>query len=284
MNTYDDYFETKEGYKLSCRIYEKPEAQFTFLVLHGHGEHTGRYEKFAKILEDHPISIAMFNMRGYGNSEGPEVYVDSYNEYIEDVSTFHKYIVEKYHLPKKVILFGHSMGGLIALYWLRTKSADVKALILSSPCLGLILPKAFKCINELFNLFVPRLLYRNPVYPPHLTHNLEEVERYRKDPLIKRKMSVRLLSQLCHFASGYFPGSEEVFDFPVYVLMSGLEKVVDKEKTKRVFEAIDSPQKELVCFDGFYHEIFNELEQEKAFAKLDEFLTEIYAYYQTETK
>ncbi len=56
--------------------------------------------------------------------------------------------------------------------------------------------------------------------------------------------------------------------FPVYVLMAGLEKVVDKERTMRVFERIKAPKKNLQTFEGFYHEIFNELGQEKVFDAL----------------
>lgn len=279
MEKQEGYFKSNDGLNLYYRHYVNPAAKYTFLILHGHGEHTGRYEKFIPFLESHPLSVAVYDMRGYGRSEGRQVYVESYDLFIQDVASFVNFLeLTAQGSPRPIILFGHSMGGLVALYWLKTRPEKVKGLILSSPCLGLRLAPAVVRFNEWLNRLWPQFIYPNVVYPPHLTHNTAEVEHYRRDPLIRRKMSARLLSELYHACEKYAPAAGETLDFPFYVLMSGLEKVVDKDKTRQVFEALGAPRKELYCFDNFYHEIFNELEQEKAFTRLDEVLKAIYDF------
>lgn len=278
MENREGYFKTEDGLNLFYRHYFKPQAKYTFLILHGHAEHTGRYEKFVSFLNDHPVSVAIYDMRGYGRSEGREVYVDDYSSFIRDVSAFHDFLMIDSRTQRPVILFGHSMGGLISLYWLRTRKAQIKGAILSSPCLGLLLPQFLVKFNQTMNKLWPRFVYKNSIYPPHLTHNPEEIEYYKKDPLIRRKISARLLAQLHKYCEGFHAGNLEKFDFPFYVLMSGLEKVVDKNKTRHVFDQIQAPEKELFCFDNFYHEIFNELEQEKAFDCLDQVLGRIYSF------
>lgn len=260
-------FRTEEGLKLHYRYYHQPSAVKTLVILHGHGEHSGRYEKFSRFLAEEPVSIAVYDARGTGQSEGREVYVESLEDYIRDVSAFTAFLKERYPvLP--VVLFGHSLGGLVGLHWALRFPHKVTQLILSSPCLGLKIPAPLLAMNNFFNKLVPGLIYKNPVYPPHLTHNPEEVEHYRKDYLIKRKISVRLLSEMIKY--GNLIEAKDVLEvpFPVCVLMSGMEKVVDKERTMRVFERIKAPQKSLQIFEGFYHEIFNELGQEKVFAAL----------------
>ena len=245
----------------------------TLVILHGHGEHSGRYQKFASKLKTNHLSITAYDFRGHGQSEGPEVYIESFEEYIEDVSAFLRFLQEKYSVTGKIILLGHSVGGLVAVHWALRNPEKIRALILSSPCLGLNLPAPLVRTNQWLNRWVPKFLYQNPVYPPHLTHNPEEVENYKKDTRIKRKMSVRLLSEMLSYTSRLDSIDAFRFPFPVYILMADMEKVVDRKKTSAFFEKVQAPAKKMEIFSGFYHEIFNELDQDRAFRVLQDCLT-----------
>ena len=253
------------GISFFYRTFENPEALDTLVILHGHGEHSGRYEKFARILEKERLSIALFDMRGYGRSEGREVTVDSFEEYISDLTAFLDFLEKTYGAKKKIFLLGHSLGGLVAVHWALRFQDRLKALFLSSPFLGLRLPPPLVCLNSFLMRVCPDFIYQNPVYPPHLTHNPEEVRNYKSDPLIKRKISVRLLDQVLKYQAKLNAMEPVRVSFPVYVLAAGLEKVVDLDRTRSFFQKLEAPHKEMKIFDGFYHEIFNELDQGKAF-------------------
>ncbi len=267
-------FAAEDGIRLHYRFYRNDRAKQVLVILHGHGEHSGRYEKFSRYLAGEAVSIAVFDARGAGQSEGPEVYIESLEDYLRDVSSFAHFLKQKYGMDGKFILFGHSLGGLVALHWALRFPHKISALILSSPCFGLKLPSAIVGFNEFLNRWIPRLIYKNPVYPPHLTHNPEEVEHYKKDPLIRRKISVRLLAEMIKWGNNINRIESFDFSFPVYILMAGLERVVDKDRTALIFERIKAPQKRMQVFEGFYHEIFNELGQEKAFDALKACLRE----------
>lgn len=271
-------FRTRDGLRLSCWFHAPLGAKATLVILHGHGEYSGRYEKFTRIFKEENIAIAAFDFRGAGRSEGEEVFVNSLEEYLNDVSDFFDFLSRKHRVKAPVFLLGHSLGGLVAVHWALRYPQKIHALFLSSPCLGLKLGRHLVLLNSLLNRLCPGLIYKNPVYPPYLTHNLDEVENYSRDPLIKRKISVRLLSEMIRYACLLESRKKLDFPFPVYILMAGLEKVVDVDKTKGVFEKIEAPQKKLKCFDGFYHEIFNELEQEKAFTILKDYLRDAMTY------
>ncbi|HTL48601.1 MAG TPA: lysophospholipase [Verrucomicrobiae bacterium] len=267
-----DFFQAQDGTKLFYRYYANPDAKRTMIIVHGHGEHCGRYHKFVRHLETQKISLAMYDARGMGRSGGREVYIDSLDRFVDDLTAFRDFLRKRHGVNGKIILFGHSLGGLVAVHWAKRFPEEIACLILSSPCLGLKLSSFLIAFNAMLNRIHPRLVYANPVYPPHLSHNPEEIEAYKKDPLIKRKISVRLLAEMITY--GRKIDAEPAFDFPfpVYILMSGLEKVVDREKTKAFFDKVKSPHKEMQIFEGFYHEIFNELGQEKVFEVLRQFL------------
>ncbi len=271
----EGFFPTDGNLRLYYRFYPKENAKHTLVIIHGHGEHCARYEKFAEILKDFPIAIATFDQRGHGRSEGAEVYVDSYEDFLNDASAFIRFLEGEGKLRGKFILLGHSNGALVSCHWAMRHPEKIEAMILSSPFLGLRLPKALKIMNAVFNRLIPKFVYKNPIYPPYLTHNLAEVATYKKDALIRRKISVRLLNEMISYTLKLDSFAEFAFPFPVYILAAGQEKVVDPAKTRLFFEKLRVPAKELKVFDGFYHEIFNELGQEQVFEALKKHLDTI---------
>lgn len=263
-----------------CRLFYRYESALEaeadiLVILHGHGEHSGRYQKFRKKLQGMNVSVASFDLRGNGHSEGRRVYVESFEEYLEDLSRFRAFLESRYGIKKKIILLGHSLGGLIAVRWASRYPEKIKGLILSSPCLGLRLPSWVVSLNRFLNTWLPRWIYTNPVYPPHLTHNPEEVANYKTDAFIQRKISVRLLQEMLVTTQQVQQQPVFEFPFPVYILMAGLEKVVDGEMTRRFYERLQAPEKDLICFESFYHEIFNEIEQDRAFTALRDCIQKI---------
>lgn len=261
-------FQNSDGLKLHYEYFPRMAAKDTLLILHGHGEHSGRYRKFASILEADSLNIAVFDYRGQGRSEGDEVFIHQFEDLTRDVSSFVDFLKTRYGLHEKFFILGHSLGGLVGVHWALQNPSKLKALILSSPFLGIQLPKYLVQMNHFLSRYMPKMIYSNPVYPPHLTHNLEEVANYSKDKLIKRKITARLLDEALLAMEKLEKMTPIRFPFPFYVLVADMEKIVNGNTTKVFYERVQAPAKELIAFSGFYHEIFNELGQEKAFEAL----------------
>ena len=270
-------FQTFDMLRLFYRFYPHERSRGTLVILHGHGEHSGRYEKFQQHLAGQSLNLALFDFRGHGRSEGRQVYINRYEDFIQDVTTFLDFLKHKHQVEGPIILLGHSNGGLVAVHWAFQNTGRVKALILSSPFLGIDLHPFLIGLNRLIHRLNPKFIYGNPIYPPYLTHNLEEVANYKADPMIRRKISARLLSEMLKFIGKAHELDVSKTPFPVHVLAAGTERVVDLKKTMGFIERVNAPQKSIKVFDDFYHEIFNELEQEKAFAELNRILSDILA-------
>ncbi len=264
-NWIQNYFTSRDGTKIFYRFYPVSGARHTVIMLHGYGEHSGRYEKFPIRMGRLSAQFAVMDLRGMGKSGGPRGDIRSFDDYLQDVSGFVEHLRATYAIPKKFILFGHSMGGLVAVYWAMKNPEAVKLLILSAPFLGLKFSRFISLVNHLLLAFAPRFVYRNPVSSKALSHDPAEMAIHRKDPLILRYISARLIGEIFRRTETMRTQPILSIPFPVHMLVSGEEYVVDPKASRRFFDRLVAPRKDRTCFDGFYHELFNEREQQKAF-------------------
>lgn len=271
MPIQEGLFWAQDGERLFYRFQAGLQGKKLILLIHGHGEHSGRYIKFFSQLEALENPIVAFDLRGCGRSSGERVHVRRFEDYLSDISSLLHFLSERFQIESPILLFGHSLGGLIATAWAHQNSSKVSKLILSSPLFGIPRAAIFQVLVRALDRFAPRFIIRNPVKPVFLTHDAEEVERYKKDPLIQRRISVRLTHEMLRYTTFFREGNFE-FPFPVYILMAQQDYIVDPHAARQFFLRLHAPEKELESFSGFFHEIFNEKEQEKAFDRLKYYL------------
>ena len=258
-------FESWDGAKIYYRFYPAPGARHTVIMIHGYGEHSGRYEKFPIKMRKLTSQLAVMDLRGMGQSDGARGDVGSFDDYLRDLSGFVEHLKKTYAIPGKFILFGHSLGGLVAAYWAMENPLPVKMLILSAPFLGLKFSRIVGWVNRFLLCFSPGFVYKNPVRSRTLSHDPVEIANHRKDPLILRYLSARLIGEILLRTKTLRTRPILSVPFPVHVLLAGEECVVDPEASRRFFERLVAPRKERTVFAGFFHEIFNERDQQVAF-------------------
>ncbi|MFH1208932.1 MAG: alpha/beta hydrolase [Candidatus Omnitrophota bacterium] len=260
-----DYFKSRDGTKIFYRFYPAPGARHTVIMLHGYGEHSGRYEKFPGKMGRLSAQFAVMDFRGMGRSEGVRGDVGSFEDYLGDITAFVEHLRKKHSIPPKFILLGHSLGGLVAIHWAMKNPEPVKLLILSVPLLGLRYSRVIRPLNRLMLFFAPGAVYKDPIRARVLSHDPDEVAVYRKDPLILRHISARLVEEFERRTEILRKQPVLSLPFPVHLLGVEDERIVDPEKVWRFFGRLVSPRKERTIFEGFFHELFNEREQQKAF-------------------
>jgi len=259
------HYQSWDGAKMFYRFYPVPGARHTVIMIHGYGEHSGRYEKFPERMKKLSAQFAVMDLRGMGQSEGIRGDIGSFEDYLRDLSAFVAHLRKAYAIPGKFILFGHSLGGLVAAYWAMENPEPIKMLVLSAPFLGLRFSRLVDVVNRILLFFAPRFVYRNPVRSRTLSHDPVEVANHRKDPLILRHLSARLIGEILQRTKILRTRPILSVPFPVYMLLAGQECVVDPEASRRYFERLVAPRKERTTFECFFHEIFNEQEQLRAF-------------------
>jgi alpha-beta hydrolase superfamily lysophospholipase len=253
-------------------------------VVHGLGEHSGRYEELVEQLLNLQVNVHVMDLRGHGRSKGVRGHFADLGEHHFDLDAWISHLVAKGELTDELpcFLLGHSLGGLIALTYAARYVANPPApafsgLILSNPCLGLKwTPK--RLIEAQLARKVPGFLQTfqvpNGIDPAWLTHDLEEVLRYKEDPLVHGWITPAAFTAIEEGIAS-LPKVHAQLGLPTLFLLSGKDKVVETEAAQRFAHklSVAHPGKvEVKLFHSFFHEPFHERKRERAFLELKKWI------------
>ena len=231
------------------------------VLVHGYGEHSGRYQHVAARLVEAGYEAVALDHRGMGKSAGRRVSLRSFDDYIADQQTFIEHAAEEWgDLP--VVMLGHSMGGLVASMYALDHEKELTALILSAPAV-MPPPKisaATIAAAKLLSKVAPDL--RTAALPLHLvSRDPAVVEAYNTDPLVERgKVRARAGAEMLRAMDRVHAGYAGL-RLPVLLLQGAADGIVDPGAARFVSERIGSPDRTLKEYPGLYHEIFNEPER-----------------------
>jgi len=249
--------ENQQGLKIFCQDWVTPRPErATALLLHGFGEHSSRYEELAQALVAADISLHSFDLAGHGKSEGKRGVFTSFEDLYDDIDRVVESILA--HPKEELIVIGHSMGGLIALGWSLSRKNSISAVVVSSPLLGLALkvPMWKAALSKILSAF-PRVTFKAPVDATLLTHDEEMVAKYENDPLVHQYGSGRFLFAFQKEAE-YLIEHAKDFTHPLFMMLSGDDRVVDLQQSLKYFEHAGSSLKHKKVYKGLFHELFHE--------------------------
>lgn len=278
MTSSDADFETFDGLRLhaSRRAPRDMPPRAGVVVVHGYGEHSGRYAALVDRLLAAGYGVSLFDLRGHGLSPGPRGYVRAFEDYLDDLGRF--MARERAHYTERpTFLLGHSMGALIAAHWSCLDPAS-SARHGVAQFAGLILSGAPLKINERIHPWLQRLSGPIGFLAPRLpTVRLDEralsrdvavVEQFRDDPLtFHGRMPARTGAEIVR-ASKRIGGLIERLTVPVLLMHGTADRLADPEGSRLGRERAASSDKTLKLYPGLYHEIFNEPEREQVFDDL----------------
>jgi acylglycerol lipase len=256
----------------NIRLYEKTwgldNAKGVVLITHGIAEHSGRYEHVALSLNSAGYSVVAFDLRGHGKSSGKRNYINSFQDYLNDldeVLTRTKSIFPD--LP--LFLFGHSMGGGIVTLFTIEGKADVKGIILSAPSVKVsddISPLLQK-ISGLLSIIAPKLPAVK-LESADISKDPSVVEAYDNDPLNYRGgILARTGSELLK-STKLISAQASTISLPILIMHGTSDKLADVSGSQMLYEKVSSQDKTLKLYEGLYHEIFNEPEQDQVKADM----------------
>jgi alpha-beta hydrolase superfamily lysophospholipase len=236
------------------------------LLVHGYGEHSGRYRHVIDALLEAGLHVAFYDHRGHGHSEGHRGHIARFAEYHDDLAKVIDTVVERAPAGSQLFLVAHSMGGLISSTFMasadRAQKAHVRGLVMSSPFfkVKLAVPMWKTMAGKLLSSIAPTAGFPSGLTGNDVTRDKEIAAVYDSDPLNGKKATVRWFSE-CQKAQAEFDPSQ--LTVPVLCLFGGDDKVTDADETERVAGLIASTDKTVDRLPGHYHEILNEPEPDR---------------------
>jgi alpha-beta hydrolase superfamily lysophospholipase len=264
--------ESADGTKLAYRAWPRRGAGITFAVVHGLGEHSGRYNRFADGMAKHGMGTYALDLRGHGKSPGQRGHVDSWSQWTDDVSAFVKHVEST--AGGEVVPVGHSFGGATLLSTvLARKLPKTRRFVVSSAALKLKLAVAgWKLtLGPIASKIVPRLALANEVDPSTVSRIPEVVEAYRKDPLVHNKISTRLGAEWQDATRTILSDAGQI-KIPFLILAGAADALIDPAGSQELHDKARS-MSELRILEGRYHEPFNDLGSEEAFQVIADWLS-----------
>lgn len=151
------------------------------LIVHGLAEHSGRWEHVGAQFASNGLDVTAFDLRGFGASEGRRAYVDRWSQLHDDIEE--RVAALRDAGPEPVALYGHSLGGLIALGYVLDGRSLPDALVLSAPGLDSTIPRWKRLLARVLGRITPGMRIANGLDARHLSHDQAVIDAYGPDPL-----------------------------------------------------------------------------------------------------
>jgi alpha-beta hydrolase superfamily lysophospholipase len=236
-------------------------------MVHGLGEHSGRYAHWAALLNQAGYEYMAYDLRGHGKSDGQRGYVSSFDEYVKDTDILLKEAPERFPgIPR--FLYGHSLGGLIVNYYVLLRKPQLNGVIVTalSNKTSLQGQKAKVMLSKILGSIVPKMTLETGLIPTTISRDPDIVTRYVNDPMVHHKVTVGWGKSALETIAWT---DQHAGDWTLPVLfMHGEDDQLGFAEGSREFASKIAGDCTLKIWPGLYHEVHNEPEKEQVFAYL----------------
>lgn len=257
-------FEGAEGLEIFWQAWlPDGEPRATLVLVHGASEHGGRYGHVVDRLVPEGYAIWALDHRGHGRSEGRRAFLDRLDNVLADLDRFVDIVSAESPGSAKPLMLGHSMGGCIATAYTLRHQEKLAALVLSAPLLTLGAASArTRAVSRALSRIAPGArLFK--VDSSKISRDPDEVRAYDEDPLVTRSgLPARTLSELV-YAIDSFPGQARRLELPLLIMHGSGDQIVPVDGSTMLHDRASSEDKTMKLYDGLYHEMFNELEDDR---------------------
>ena len=247
-------------------------ARAAVIIVHGIGEHSGRYTNLVNQLIPQQYALYALDHRGYGRSEGQCGYIDDWSDFRDDLRTFVKLVQDEVgDLP--LFMFCHSMGGVIGLDYCLRDPDGLTGIVASAPAIG-------KLTVHPLMWFLARILDRIwPTFSMSPTSGVEwkisrdpdVLEAARKDPLNRNKATPRLGVQI-RKTIDWIQTHAADWQLPLLVIHGTADNIASVDGSRRFVEHVTYPDVQFNEYDGGYHELFNDIIRDQVLTDVAEWL------------
>ncbi len=237
------------------------------VIVHGLGEHAGRYDHVAERLNSWGFAVRSYDQHGHGESDGKPGALPSDSFLLDNLAELLDTSRRRMDPRLPLVLMGHSLGGLVAARLVSLNLRQVDGLVLSSPALDAGMNAFQKLLVSVLPRLAPDLRVGNGLNAQYLSHDAGVVQAYRDDPMVHDRISARLARFIADAGPAVLASAPQ-WRVPTLLLYAGADHLVNPEGSRAFAAAAPPGVVSAHCFEGLYHEIFNEVDREAVFERL----------------
>ncbi|KGK86528.1 lysophospholipase [Desulfosporosinus sp. HMP52] len=257
-------FRTNDGTELFAREWQPISSKLRGVVflVHGLGEHSGRYANLAQKLTQAGFALSAFDLRGHGKSQGRRGHSPSIERLLDDITCFKNECSKRLPgLPS--FLYGHSLGGNLVLNYVLRRQPQFSGVVVTSPWLKLAVepPALVKLFVRFLSKLWPTFTFSGGLLIDALSHDPEVIIAYQEDPYVHNKISLGLFTAM-DCAGLWAIKNADQFNLPLLLMHGGGDKITSPEGSKE-FAAFVPKNCMLKIWRDLYHELHNEPSKEE---------------------
>ena len=264
---------TDDGLQLFAQAWQPDEEPRAAVALvHGLGEHSGRYTHVAAALTAAGYALVTFDHRGHGRSEGQRGHAPSWDTLICDTAKLLQETAARFP-GRPAFLYGHSFGGNLVLNYILRRKPPLAGAIVTAPILRTAFrPPAWKIkLGETLYSLWPTFLLSNELDPKGLSHDSKVVSDYVHDPLVHNRVSARLGMDMLRSGEWAIAHAGELA-LPLLLMHGASDPVCSPQASQEFAQGAPREACTFKSWDNLYHEIHNEPEQQQVFQAMIEWL------------
>jgi acylglycerol lipase len=230
------------------------------IIVHGLGEHSGRYVHVGKSFAEAGFKTVAFDLRGHGRSGGKPVFIRRYEELASDVDCVVK------HFKNPAFLFGHSFGAQLVLWTVQRFQMELQGLISSAAWLALVHvpPRWQVMVAKKVNRRIPGLRFPTGIDGAKLSHDQAHLDSLEDLALVHKFITVRLYLEAVRAATEIL--RVKLTRFPIFMVHGDEDEVTSREVAENYFNGLEAPSKTFKVYPGFRHELHNEIGRSRVLA------------------
>jgi lysophospholipase len=265
----EGFFTAKDNLRLFWQS-DVPDAPKAHIALvHGFGEHVGRYKETIAALVKAGFGVHSFDFRGHGQADGRRGHVDRFADYYGDLELFWSRVKDAAK-DQRIFLLTHSMGGLVAVHFLaKQKPAGVAGAIFSAPYLKMALkPPPLKVFSaKLVGKAIPWLPVSTGILLTQLSTDPELQKRTANDPFYGRNTTPRWFTESL-LAQAEVATLAPLLTLPALVFCGSGDSIAEPAANRKFFESLGATDKKFKEYPGMLHECLNELGKDEVVADI----------------
>ena len=250
-------------------------ARGALILLHGFGDHSGRYAEAAAWFAERGVSVWALDQRGHGRSPGKRGHVSRFAQFVSDVAALRKLVGGEEPAPQ--LLLGHSFGGTVVLRYLETAPEGVAGAILSSPFLAVTMAVQLwkRAVARVLLDLLPALPVATGLDVAHLSTDPAVGQAAKSDHLYHRVMTPRAYREILQAQRAAVAEGDRIA-VPLLVLVAGDDRIVSRAASEAFARGLEGDVS-VTVYESFFHEIFNEPQRARVYRDVERWLDRVLA-------